>query len=496
MSVEDFLNAQPIPPMGPETLGLGPAPAPPVLPMPGQPQKRNPMDLAALALAAMLGPGKGTGILQGVQQAKQQQQQERAYQDRQQADLYRRQQEMYQWQQQQYEADATRRQNALESNVKALQSNLPTLKTKAAYDQTIDTFAAGLQQMGLRVDGNYLRSRVPYVAPDGTKSAVDAIERWKKNPQNEKLLKENPEQASIAKIPVDRDGDGVPEMLTLDEAMTLAGMPFTREENGKIAWAPAGTTQADKANADGIYADLLAKDQAEGKADTPERRIQLRAEAMRLAGNATRAPKDNTPNPSDYEWVLRNGKAVQIIKGSAQSGDQPYSATVAAGANGLTPNQSSQANKLADDFTRDSKDFISRAQSYNTILASAKDASPAGDLALIFSYMKMLDPGSTVREGEFANAQNAASVPDQIRNWYNRVRTGERLNPNQRKDFVGRAKGIFDGAKRLQDGTVRTYRQRAKISGVPEEMVIRDYAEGTIDQPKDNSDIEAALGGR
>ena len=51
MSVEDFLNAQPIPPMGPETLGLGPAPAPPVLPMPGQPQKRNPMDALAWVMS-------------------------------------------------------------------------------------------------------------------------------------------------------------------------------------------------------------------------------------------------------------------------------------------------------------------------------------------------------------------------------------------------------------------------------------------------------------
>ena len=35
----------------------------------------------------------------------------------------------------------------------------------------------------------------------------------------------------------------------------------------------------------------------------------------------------------------------------------------------------------------------------------------AGDMALIFSYMKMLDPNSTVREGEYATAQDAGSIP-------------------------------------------------------------------------------------
>jgi len=39
----------------------------------------------------------------------------------------------------------------------------------------------------------------------------------------------------------------------------------------------------------------------------------------------------------------------------------------------------------------------------------------------------MLDPGSVVRESEFATAQNAAGVPDQVRNMYNKVLSGTRL---------------------------------------------------------------------
>ncbi|WP_204128690.1 hypothetical protein, partial [Pseudomonas ogarae] len=77
--------------------------------------------------------------------------------------------------------------------------------------------------------------------------------------------------------------------------------------------------------------------------------------------------------------------------------------------------------------------------SYGQIAQAAKTPSAQNDLALIFSYMRMLDPASVVREGEFATAQNAAGVPDQIRNAYNKAVNGERLNPEQRTGFVSSA---------------------------------------------------------
>lgn len=89
------------------------------------------------------------------------------------------------------------------------------------------------------------------------------------------------------------------------------------------------------------------------------------------------------------------------------------------------------------------KNFNDVSTQYRKIKQAAKNPSAAGDLSLIFSYMKMLDPGSTVREGEFANAQNAAGVPDQIVNLYNRAKSGERLNPNQRLDFQSQAERLY-----------------------------------------------------
>ena len=51
--------------------------------------------------------------------------------------------------------------------------------------------------------------------------------------------------------------------------------------------------------------------------------------------------------------------------------------------------------KLRDDFRSESKEFVKVRDAYGRILST--DASAAGDLALIFNYMKILDPGSVVR---------------------------------------------------------------------------------------------------
>ena len=108
--------------------------------------------------------------------------------------------------------------------------------------------------------------------------------------------------------------------------------------------------------------------------------------------------------------------------------------------------QFDRTNKLREQVKKVDPDFTKVNDAYTRIKASAQDPSPAGDLALIFNYMKMLDPGSTVREGEFATASNAAGVDTRVANAYNRVIEGTRLSEPQRKDFLGRSEMLFDAA--------------------------------------------------
>ena len=133
--------------------------------------------------------------------------------------------------------------------------------------------------------------------------------------------------------------------------------------------------------------------------------------------------------------------------------------------------------KLRDEWRNDPVTKASKyvASAFERIQTVANDPSPAGDLALIFNYMKMLDPGSTVREGEFATAQNSGSVPDNIRNWYNKVLTGKRLGEEgmgTRQDFLNQAANLYRSQTARQKTHDDYYSRLASESGVPVDRVV------------------------
>lgn len=104
------------------------------------------------------------------------------------------------------------------------------------------------------------------------------------------------------------------------------------------------------------------------------------------------------------------------------------------------------------------------ARSIQASVGANKEPTPADDIALVFGYMKTIDPTSVVKETEFATAQNAANVPDQIRNLWGRVKTGNRLNPQQRQEFIASAESQFKAyetrAKALSGGYIKMAREQ------------------------------------
>lgn len=97
---------------------------------------------------------------------------------------------------------------------------------------------------------------------------------------------------------------------------------------------------------------------------------------------------------------------------------------------------------------------------------------PSDDIALIFSFMKTLDPGSTVREGEYATAKNAGSVPESVVNTYNQILNGKFLNDDQRKNFIETARKSYSGIAKEAETVASRYRSMAKDRGIPENLVV------------------------
>lgn len=150
-----------------------------------------------------------------------------------------------------------------------------------------------------------------------------------------------------------------------------------------------------------------------------------------------------------------------------------------------------QSSDLRKEFTKNSGEFIKQRDAFDRVSASVEDPSAAGDLALIFNYMKILDPGSTVREGEFANAENSAGIPERLRGQYNKVITGKRLAPEQRNDFVNRADKLFGKALGRQKKRVDQFKGIAERNELPVEDVIIDL----IGKDPEKAEIVAAVEG-
>ncbi|WP_333790691.1 hypothetical protein, partial [Sphingorhabdus sp.] len=140
------------------------------------------------------------------------------------------------------------------------------------------------------------------------------------------------------------------------------------------------------------------------------------------------------------------------------------------------------AKQLADveegvrkEYSTVAKPYFEVRDSYARVEQSAAKPSPAGDLAMIFNYMKMLDPGSVVREAEFATAAQTGSYGEIIKARVTKVLNGELLTPDQRADFVNQARGLYQRQNEQYSKIQKQYEGVAQRLGIRPENVILDY---------------------
>jgi len=132
--------------------------------------------------------------------------------------------------------------------------------------------------------------------------------------------------------------------------------------------------------------------------------------------------------------------------------------------------------KLRKEYDKSSEDFKEAKLGFEKVQnAASAEPSGANDLAIIFGYMKVLDPGSVVREGEFANAENTAGVPDRIRNIYNKLREGQRLSDPQRANFIASARTQFAPYIDAQAANENRYRGLSDAYGFKPDNVVTSY---------------------
>jgi len=171
---------------------------------------------------------------------------------------------------------------------------------------------------------------------------------------------------------------------------------------------------------------------------------------------------------------LKNGKIRterQLVSGKwenlGESSPQREPAQV------MTPVQKSQSeNQLRQEYRADSKTYVELKRQVGIIRSSLKDPSAAATLSAATAYMKMLDPGSVVRESELGMAMQASGALDRMSNYMNVIQQGKVLTQQQKEDFGRLAEQYMAAADEAQTKLNQSYADIANRSGLNADNIV------------------------
>lgn len=126
----------------------------------------------------------------------------------------------------------------------------------------------------------------------------------------------------------------------------------------------------------------------------------------------------------------------------------------------------SRSNTLGDAFWDRSRGYRGYGENLANLLTYAKGGNGVDDVAMLYAFMKALDPQSVVRESEFKTGQATEGVPTQVQNYLHQVIGDERLSDEQRRKIVRLALGTFKNQEKVQKDLEKYYRRRVEALGV------------------------------
>ena len=140
-------------------------------------------------------------------------------------------------------------------------------------------------------------------------------------------------------------------------------------------------------------------------------------------------------------------------------------------------------NTLRDEYLAQTAPFRTVQDAYSKIKSTSNDG--AGDMSLLYSYVKLLDPGSVVRESEFATAAQSGSLGQRVQGAVNQILSGQRLSPDLRESFRKEADKIYQAQKEGATRIGGKYRDLAKSYNLDPSRVVVEYA--PPEMPKQDS---------
>jgi hypothetical protein len=252
-----------------------------------------------------------------------------------------------------------------------------------------------------------------------------------------------------------------------EEAKAPSALLESRAKADK-AVADAITAQATATNA----AEKAAADAAKATADAQKAQVDAKfAEQITMADLKKKAA-DLGLTSAQTGSALAQTKKLGVETAKAALELEALKST-----GGLDPTKTfEQEEKLRKEFQGRTKVYGELGTTFNNIQSSAGAKTGPGDIALITGFMKMLDPGSVVRETEFATARDTAGLYTRLENSLKKAESGQFLQPNQRQEFVNLAKQYYESAQKKAEEdkkalgvVVKNYRLNAENVFGPEQ---------------------------
>jgi len=145
------------------------------------------------------------------------------------------------------------------------------------------------------------------------------------------------------------------------------------------------------------------------------------------------------------------------------------------------PPKLTDISSMRKEFTSESREFLDAQSSLNRLL-NTPDTAP-GDVALIFNFFGIVEPGGRVTEGEFATAGAAAGLSEQLVRLMAQVDEGRRLSPEQRLQFIEVGRENFRSALQLQEDREEIFRGIAERQGFPVQDTVPSFIrQGLLEQ--------------
>lgn len=156
-----------------------------------------------------------------------------------------------------------------------------------------------------------------------------------------------------------------------------------------------------------------------------------------------------------------------------------------------------QGVSVSNQYEKESKNFIERNASRNQILALTQtkdddvERTPQEDFDLVYAYYKFLDPGSTVRETEFANLERLGSVGRRIQKIIPKWRKGRLLTDEQVKEIRSSMEKQFSGFADEQRTRYDRFSRLLSESNLDPNLFLQNYTKDQSTEkptPKENQD--------